>query len=99
MISAEEQHWDEATLNELKEKHNIIFMTSSNAVFAFKIIERNETFFGHLIDSPIIAVGSEDDGTLYFNKNKGVFKNRFDSSWIDSIIADLQKVKEIVDKN
>lgn len=95
MISAEDQAWDEDTLKELREKHNIIFMTSGDGVRAYKILERDETIFGQRITSPLVVVGHEDDGTIYFKKGYKQFQDQFDSAWIDSIIADLKEVNKI----
>lgn len=98
MISAEDQAWDKDTLKELREKHNIIFMTSGDGIRAFKILEQDEYIFGHHITSPLVAVGHEDDGTICFKKGYMQFQDQFDSAWIDSIIADLKEVNKICNK-
>lgn len=59
---------------------------------------KDENIFGHRITSPLIAVGYEDDGTIYFNKRYMDFQDQFDSAWIDSIIADLKEVNKICNK-
>lgn len=95
MISAEDQAWDKDTLKELREKYNIIFMISGDGIRAFKIFEPDETIFGYHITSPLVVVGHEDDGTIYFKKRYKQFQDQFDSTWIDSIIADLKEVNKI----
>lgn len=95
MISAVNQKWDKDTLKELREKYNIIFMTSGDGIRAFKIIELDENICGHHITSPLVVVGHEDDGTICFTKRYMQFQDQFDSTWIDSIIADLKEVNKI----
>ena len=86
-IIAENQEWDADTLKELREKHNIIFMTSGSGICPIMIIPRE-------INSPLIAIGSEDDGCITFEKHYGQFMNSMDIYWIDSLIADLKEAKE-----
>lgn len=87
-FSAYDQHWDDATLKELWEKHRIIFMPDrKDAVHPVMVIERKG-------ESPLIAIGVEDDGTLYFDRSNGCFSHAFDSYWIDSLVKTLLKAKE-----
>lgn len=87
-FSAYDQRWDNATLKELWEEHNIIFMPDGkDAVHAVMIIEREG-------EGPLIAIGVEDDGTLYFDRRYGFFKHAFDAYWIDSLVRTLLKAKE-----
>lgn len=79
MISAEDQAWDDDTLRQLKDEHNIVFMTSGDGVIPVKIE-------GHLV-----ALGHEDDGTIYFHKRYGQYTMCFSKGWIPHLIADLQE--------
>ena len=88
MFVAENQCWDKTTLKQLKEEYNIIFMTSGDAVKPIMIIDRNYS-------EPLIVIGSEDDGTIYFHRKYGQFENCFSSYWIKSLIADLEETLKI----
>ena len=87
---AEEQMWDKEALERLWESHNIIF--DGHGVKPIKIIGKDST-------NPIIAFGSEDDGTIQFERDyyggEEPSNYRFACSayWIDSIIEHLQEVK------
>lgn len=87
---AEEQMWDEEALERLWESHNIVF--DGHGVKPIKIIGKDST-------NPIIAFGSEDDGTIQFERDyyggEEPSNYRFACSayWIDSIIEHLQEVK------
>lgn len=87
---AEEQMWDKEALERLWESHNIVF--DGHGVKPIKIIGKDST-------NPIIAFGSEDDGTIQFERDyyggEEPSNYRFACSayWIDSIIEHLQEVK------
>lgn len=87
---AEEQVWDKEALERLWESHNIVF--DGHGVKPIKIIGKDST-------NPIIAFGSEDDGTIQFERDyyggEEPSNYRFACSayWIDSIIEHLQEVK------
>ena len=86
-FSVYDQWWSKEAIQELRDKHNIIFMSSGGASKPVMIIPRDG-------EAPLVAIGVEDDGTLYFRRNSyGQYANSFDSSWIDSLIADLQAAK------
>lgn len=86
-FSAYDQCWDGATLKELWEEHNIIFMPDGiDAVHAVMIVKREG-------EHPLISIGVEDDGTLYFDRRYGFFKHAFDSYWIDSLVKTLLEAK------
>lgn len=82
LIYAEDQCWDDDTLKELRDKHNVFFMTTDDAVCPVMVVERKE-------HSPLIVIGSEDDGTIWFKKSHGSYEFAFDAYWTDSFIADL----------
>lgn len=88
---AENQVWDKKTLKQLKEEYNIIFMTSGDGVKPIMIIDREYS-------SPLIVIGSEDDGIIQFKREFGHFINCFSSYWIKSFIADLEEVLKICEK-
>jgi hypothetical protein len=91
-ISAEDQWWNAEALKELRDEYNIIFMSSGAACNPILVIPREN-------ESPLVAIGVEDDGTVYFKRDDyGNYANSFDSGWIDSLIADLQAAKEFIKK-
>lgn len=91
-FSAYDQHWDDATLKELWEEHNIIFMPDGkDAVHPVMVIEREG-------ERPSIVIGVEDDGTLYFDRSNGTFRHAFDSYWIDSLVRTLLEAKSRISK-
>ena len=91
MISAEDQWWNAEALKELKDEHNIIFMSSGNACKPIMVIPREN-------EAPLVAIGVEDDGTVYFKRDKyGRYENSFDSGWIKSLIADLQAAEAFIE--
>lgn len=83
MLSAEDQCWDDGTLNELREKYNIFFM-SNNMDSVHPIMIRDN----------ICYIGHEDDGTIYFDRKYGHPTGGFSAFWIDSLINELMVVKE-----
>lgn len=86
-FSVDDQWWNKEAIQELRDEYNIIFMSSGRGCIPVKIIPRDG-------EPPLVALGVEDDGTLYFRRNGfGGYENSFDSSWIDSLIADLQEAK------
>lgn len=82
-IEAYNQEWDNETLKELKEKHNIVFMSEGDSVTPI------------LVENGIINIGIEDDGTLFF-MNDGI---SISANWIDSLIAELKEAKNLINKN
>lgn len=92
-ISAEEQTWDKETLEELWDRYNICF--DGKSIMPIKIINKD-------LENPMIVLGSEDDGTIYFERCcygkpedwiEDEYKNMFSAYWIDSVIEQLQEVK------
>ena len=88
---AEDQRWDEATLRELKEKYNIVFMTQKDGVMPIMILNKDS-------DNPIFVIGSEDDGRLHFKRKYGNFSNCFSFHWTKFLIADLEEALRICNK-
>lgn len=88
IISAEEQAWDKQTLQQLKDEYNIIFMSNGEGVRPVKVIKDSDDYY--------IAIGSEDDGTIYFDKSHGHYKDMFCAYWLDALIADLQEAKKYI---
>ena len=82
-ISTYNQDWDKESLKELREEHNIVFMSKGDSVTPI------------LVESGIIHIGIEDDGTLFF-MNDGI---SISANWIDSLIAELQEAKNLINKN
>lgn len=90
---ADDQHWDDSTVKELRERYNIFFMSNGrDAATPLMVIPRPGK-------STLIVVGWEDDGTIGFNRGDYGWETCFDSYWINSFIADLQVAKEAIDSN
>lgn len=82
-ISTYNQEWDKESLKELREKHNIVFMSEGDSVTPI------------LVENGIIHIGIEDDGTLFF-MHDGI---SIGANWIDSLIAELKEAKNLINKN
>lgn len=82
-IATYNQEWDKESLKELREKHNIVFMSKGDSVTPI------------LVESGIIHIGIEDDGTLFF-MNDGI---SISANWIDSLIDELKETKNLINKN
>ena len=91
MFSAENQCWDAATLKQLKEEYDIVFMTNDDAVIPVMVLNKNT-------DYPLLVLGSEDDGTITFKRKYGNFVNCFSPYWVKSLIADLQEAVKLCKK-
>lgn len=90
IFTAEDQCWDETTLEELRTKYNIIFMTAGDGVRPIMIVEREG-------EESLIVIGGEDDGQIFFHKPYGQLANALSVHWIPYLVSDLLKAKEIVD--
>lgn len=84
MFTAEDQCWDEATLRQLREEWNIVFMTNGDGVIPVMISEK----WG-------IVLGTEDDGTIQFAQRYGQPEMCFSEHWIKYLIADLQEASKL----
>lgn len=91
MFCAEEQCWDDATLKQLREEHDIIFMTSGDGVMPVMILNKDGQY-------PLFVLGSEDDGTIFFKREYGHFVNTFSSYWVRYLIADLEEALKVCGK-
>lgn len=87
-ITAEDQSWNKETLKQLREEYDVIFMSAGDGVIPIKIFKYGEHYG--------VALGSEDDGTMRFEKYFGDFKHGFSDYWIDFLIADLQEAKRYI---
>lgn len=88
MISAEDQRWDKQTLKQLRDEHDIVFMSSGGGVIPVKVVKYGNHYG--------VALGSEDDGTVIFEKYFDNYKHMFSENWIDGLIADLQESKRYI---
>lgn len=91
MFSAEEQCWDDATLKQLREEYNIIFMTSGDGVMPIMILNKDSKY-------PLLVIGSEDDGTIFFERKYGTLAHTFSPYWVKSLIADLEEALMVCNK-
>ena len=83
-VCAEDQAWDEATLKQLREEYNVIFMTSGDGVTPVLVLHKDS-------DNPLFVLGFEDDGTIVFERKYNQFCNTFSAHWAKSLIADLEE--------
>lgn len=89
VISAEDQCWDKKTLKQLRNEHDIIFMSAGDGVIPIKVIKYGDSYG--------VALGSEDDGIIQFEQySEGNYKHMFSEYWIDKLIADLQEAKRYI---
>lgn len=84
-ISTHNQVWDKKSLKELKDM-GILFMNGKHdACIPVRVI--NKDYY----DIPMIEIGSEDDGTIFFG---GENSKIFSSYWLDGLIEDLKAAKK-----
>lgn len=92
VISAEDQCWDKKTLKQLRDEHDIIFMSAGDGVIPVKVIKYGDNYG--------VALGSEDDGTIAFEQygygDTKQYEHMFSEYWIDKLIADLQEAKRYI---
>ena len=91
MFSAEDQCWDDDTLKQLKEEYNIVFMTKGDGVMPVMILNKDSQY-------PLFVLGGEDDGTIFFKREYGQFRNTFSPYWVKYLIADLEEALKICKK-
>lgn len=91
---AEDQCWDKATLKQLREEHNVIFRTKGSGVSPIMIINRGSEESPHFL----LAIGSEDDGCISFERAYGQFKNTFHTYWVKYLIADIEEALKVCEK-
>jgi hypothetical protein len=91
MFSAEDQCWDDDTLKQLREEYDIIFMTSGEGVMPVMILNKDGQY-------PLFVLGSEDDGTIFFDREYGHFRNTFSPYWVKYLIADLEEALRVCNK-
>ena len=85
MFSAENQCWDDDTLQQLKEDYGIIFMANGDGVIPVMISED----WG-------IVLGIEDDGTIKFERRYGQPVMCFAECFAECLIADLKEACKII---
>lgn len=91
ILSAEDQCWDADTLKQMWDEDGICY--DGRGILPVKVIPR-----GDKPDEFLIALGYEDDGTVFFDKypNSEQYPHSFSAYWLDSVIAQLQEVKRRV---
>lgn len=87
IITAEDQCWDDATLKQLRDEYNIVFMTNGDAVLPVMILNKNK--------HPLLVIGSEDDGRIFFKRQYGQFTNSFSPYWVEPFVSDLREAVKI----
>ena len=83
VLYAEDQTWDMATREQLKNEYGIYFMTAGSAVIPVMVQKTNGKY-------PLIILGIADDGKIWFNKHYNQYEMCFSAYWVKSLIADLQ---------
>ena len=91
MFSAENQCWDEATLKQLKDEYNVVFMSGGDAVIPVMILNKDTKY-------PLFVLGIEDDGTIFFKRKHGNFIHCFHPYWVKPLIADLEEALRLINK-
>lgn len=92
MFSAYDQCWDETTLKQLKDEYNVVFMTNGDGVCPVMIVNTDSKY-------PLIVIGSEDDGTIHFERKYGQFRHCFSAYWTKFLIADLEEALRMCNEN
>jgi hypothetical protein len=87
-IVADDQCWDSATLKQLREEFNIVFMSKGDAVMPVMILGKDS-------NHPRLVIGHEDDGTIFFTRRFGQFEHSFSPYWVKSLIADLREALKL----
>lgn len=87
VLTAEDQCWDDATLKQLRDEYDIVFMTSGDAVLPVMILNKNK--------HPLLVIGSEDDGSIFFKRQCGQFTNSFSLYWVEPLVNDLREAIKI----
>ena len=90
MFYAEDQTWDAETIQELREKYNVIY---NGGIRAYRIVPRKDSQL-----PPFVIVGHEDDGIIQFSRDYGYYEDCFSSYWLNSIIRDLEEVKSFIEE-
>ena len=86
LISADQQTWDAWTIQELRDRFNIIF---DGNIHAIMIKERKNC-------NPLFIIGYEDDGMLFFDRVQWNFRDYFDAKWADSFAKLLNEASHSI---
>ena len=84
MFTAEDQCWDQETLDQLRDEYGIVFMTNGDAVTPVMASRK----WG-------IVLGTEDDGTIQFQRKYGQPVMHFNPVWVEDLIADLREAHRL----
>lgn len=82
-VWAENQEWDDKTIQQLRKEHNIFYDRSSHiAVMLYGFSKKH---------GGMVVFGFEDDGTIYFDKDDHhKFKHAFHSRVLPAVLKELQ---------
>lgn len=87
MVWAENQEWDDATLEQLRKEYNIFY---ERGTYIPVMLYRFSKKYGGMI-----VFGFEDDGTLYFKKKDAInFEHQFNSRFFNGVMKELNAVGE-----
>ncbi len=84
MFCAEDQRWDKSTLKELRDKYNVIFKSGGDSIHAIMILNKDDKY-------PLFVIGTEDDGTIQFERRYGQYRHSFSPCWAGSLIRELKE--------
>lgn len=87
MLIAEEQRWDFATIKQLRDEYDIVF---DDGVHPVLVLNKGT-------DHPLLAVGYEDDGTLFFHRKYGQFINCFSPYYVEALCENLVEAKKLAE--
>lgn len=82
-VWAENQEWDDKTIQQLRKEHNIFYDRSSHiAVMLYGFSKKH---------GGMVVFGFEDDGTIYFEEDDHLkFKHAFHSRVLPAVLKELQ---------
>lgn len=82
-VWAENQEWDDKTIQQLRKEHNIFYDRSSHiAVMLYGFSKKH---------GGMVVFGFEDDGTIYFDEDDHhKFKHAFHSRVLPAVLKELQ---------
>ena len=81
VFRAEDQEWDDDTIQELKEKYHVIYTGGIQAIMLIK-----SNYDGRIL----LAQGFEDDGCIQFPRRYDQFEHTFSPYWLDDNIRLLR---------
>lgn len=92
-LTVENQCYTDEDIENLRLVYDVFFMSKGKESVIPVKVEKTYKYKGK--QKYAIVLGSEDDGTIYFNNAEDV---RFDAAWLDGLIADLRAAKKYLEE-